>query len=165
MKTETEDNRSERQAELQLESIREMVNRLRHARECDGEECEATDEEILTGLNYHYSGQRPTDEQREEYNDEDKAREAIEQDPLSVEIRSGWYTPGSETDKEPSEYRILLAWGGPACQIRGELDEYRQPETARIEHQDWGTPWTKYRISSEDEEILLEYARCFYFGD
>ncbi len=163
MKSEVKDNRSERQAEAQLESIRVAVNRLRHSREGDGEECEATDEEILTGLGYAYSGQKPTDEQCEEYNDEDKAREAIEQDPLAVSIRGGWYSPGEEAEAE--EYQILLCTGGPACRITGELDGYKQPESARIEHQDWGTPWTEYRISSEDEEIVLEYARCFYFGD
>jgi hypothetical protein len=94
----------------------------------------------------------------------DAARSAIHEDALLVEIRSDWYSPGGNLQK-PSEYKILLCTGGPACQIRGELSVYGEPETARIEHQDWGTRWTEYRISSEDEEILLEYARCFYFGD
>ena len=53
--------------------------------------------------------------------DQDEARERIEQDPLEVSIRSDWYTPG-ETP-EPTEFRILLCTGGPAVQIKGELDD------------------------------------------
>jgi hypothetical protein len=63
-----------------------------------------------------------------EYEDEEAAREAINNDPLSVEIRSGWYTPGE--NPEPEEFKILLCTGGPAVQIRGELDQYRQPSRA-----------------------------------
>ena len=92
------------------------------------------------------------------------AREAIQEDPLSVEVRSGWYgvSGGSESGKDPAEFRILLCTGGPAVQIVGALSEHCEPESCRLEHQDWGTPWTEYRLSSEDTETLLEYCRCFY---
>jgi hypothetical protein len=36
---------------------------------------------------------------------------------------------------------------------------------AKIQYQDWFTPWTDYRLTSEQEEIVLTYARCFYFGE
>jgi hypothetical protein len=141
MKSEVKDN-SKRQAELQLESIRELVAAWRAVDRTDLE------------------GSFEWDRKREE------AERAIHNDALSVEVRSGWYQPGTlNAGSKPEEYTILLCTGGPACRIIGELDEYYQPKTAHIEHQDWGTPWTEYRISSEDEEILLEYARCFYFGD
>lgn len=92
------------------------------------------------------------------------AEEAIQEDVLAVEVRSDWHTLDQKADK-PTEYRILLCWGGPAVQIVGELNEHGEPETARIEHQDWGTFWTGYRIDSETEETILKYVRCFYFGE
>jgi hypothetical protein len=95
----------------------------------------------------------------------DTEDEAIQQDPLSVEVRKDWYVPGSEDDK-PTDFRILLCWGGPAVQIIGELDEHGQPEKARIEYQDWGTPWTVlYEMTNEQSEALLTYCQQFYFGE
>lgn len=91
------------------------------------------------------------------------AEQTIHEDVLSVEVRSDWYTLDNP-DKEPAEYRILLCTGGPACQIIGELNR-GEPVNARIEHQDWGTPWTEYHLNSDEEEIVLRYARCFYFGE
>jgi len=126
---------SEKQAQAQYASIAEMVADLELA------QASGTDAQV------------------------DEARERIEQDPLSVEVRTGWYTLDQHSDKKPAEYRILLCTGGPACQIVGRLSEYGELETARIEHQDWGTPWTEYRLTSEQEAIVLTYARNFYFGD
>ena len=96
----------------------------------------------------------------------DRAEQDIQESVLSVEVRSGWYQPGSTDGTEkPEEFTILLCTGGPAVRIIGDLDQYGQPERARIEHQDWGTPWTEYRINAEDEEVLLTYCRQFYFGE
>lgn len=98
----------------------------------------------------------------------DEAREAREQaireDTLSVTVRSGWYSPGVREDSEPAEYEILLCTGGPACRMIGELDR-GQPTSARIEVQDWFTPWTEWRGDGWNEKIALEYACAFYFGD
>ena len=94
----------------------------------------------------------------------DEARQAIDEDPLEISVRSDWHTPGSVEDK-PSEYKILLCTGGPAVRIIGELNEYQEPDNARLQHQDWGTPWTDFFPEDDNaEDILLEYARCFYFG-
>lgn len=93
--------------------------------------------------------------------DEETAREAIQEDPLSVEVRSGWYAPGSE-DNKPEEYCILLGTGGPATRIVGDLNN-GQPMSARLEVQDWFKPWTEY--FDVDHEILTTYAQQFYFGD
>lgn len=91
----------------------------------------------------------------------DDAREAIEEDPLSIEVRSDWVSledwPG-----EPSQFMILLCTGGPACRIVGELQS-GDPSRAWIEHQDWGTPWTELINEPGDQDALLEYARCFCF--
>lgn len=95
--------------------------------------------------------------------DEDDARQRIDEDPLSIEIRSGWYTPGS--DPEPAEYCILLTTGGPALRLIGELDEYNEPSSARLEYQDWFTPWTELVTTGQDNDQLLTYARQFYYGE
>ena len=98
-------------------------------------------------------------------------RQRIEEDALSVQVRSGWYSPGARgSDTKPAEYEILLCTGGPACRIVGDLSEYGEPETARLEVQDWFCPWTEIRplVAKDDydaEPIMLAYARCFYFGE
>jgi hypothetical protein len=60
---------------------------------------------------------------------QDEARERIEEDPLSVEVRSDWTTPGEEMT--PAEFCILLGTGGPATRIVGELDEHGEPSSRR----------------------------------
>ena len=146
------------QAQAQLDSIKEMMA----AYNCDYDRLtELRDVEELT------------DEERAELaeleaeagdcTDQDYAEQRIQEDPLSVEIRTGWYTPGSEPEAE--EFRILLCTGGPAVQIRGELNQYNEPERAWLEYQDWGTPWTEFFTMDEDNEALLEYCRRFYFGE
>lgn len=97
------------------------------------------------------------------------AQERIQEDALSVEVRSGWYVAGrGGEDIKPTEYCILLCTGGPAVRITGELSEHGEPETARLEMQDWFLPWSEYRPTGqnivESEKILLAYARQFYFG-
>ena len=91
----------------------------------------------------------------------DEALEVIQQDALSIEVRSGWAPVGDCLQAE--EFAILITTGGPAVRIRGELDEYRQPARAWLEVQNWGTPWTRYFDASQD--VLLTYAQCFYFGE
>jgi len=165
-----DESNSERQAKAQLESIKEMVERLRHCRECEDwdnrESCELTDAEVYSGIGLWHEGQTATDDERIQYHNEEEARQMIEEDALSVEVRSDWHTPGGDPqDSKPTEYMILLCTGGPACRIVGQLDQWSQPETAKIEHQDWFTPWTELRVDSEDEAAMVEYAGCFYFGD
>ena len=99
--------------------------------------------------------------------EDDDAREAAEQtiqeDALSVQVRSGWYSPG--TTPEAEEYEILLCTGGPAVRITGQLGRYNEPDTARIEYQDWFTPWTEFLdTSAEEGEAVLTYAQQFFFG-
>lgn len=95
--------------------------------------------------------------------DEDDARQRIDEDPLSIEL-GGWWALGSEP--EPTEYLILLATGGPAVRIIGALGQRKEPVTARLEVQDWFKPWTEYRSGDDDhDEILGAYVACFYFGD
>jgi hypothetical protein len=99
----------------------------------------------------------------EDEEDEEKAeglRNAIEETPLEVSIREDWHAPGQKADSK--EYIILLCTGGPAVRIHGELNEYNEPETAKIEYQDWFTEW---QTLDADEDILLQFASYFYFGE
>lgn len=93
---------------------------------------------------------------------EDEARERIQEDALSVEVRSDWQSAGETL--EPSEFMILLCTGGPACRIVGELDQYNQPCRAWIEYQDWFTPWTEL-VDGVSHSDLLTYSQQFYFGE
>jgi hypothetical protein len=94
----------------------------------------------------------------------DAVREEINQEPLSVEVRSDWHTPGSVAT--PGEFCILLSTGGPALRIIGDLDEYGQPYgDPSIQWQDWGTPWTSLPTTREEANALGDYARCFYFEE
>jgi hypothetical protein len=97
--------------------------------------------------------------------DNDRAREAILEDALSVLVRSGWHEPGKDADK-PEEFEILLCTGGPAVRLIGTLNQYGEPETVGMQVQDWFQPWTEFRPATapHDQDVLLTYARCFYFG-
>lgn len=95
----------------------------------------------------------------------DDAEQVIHESVLSVQVRSGWYSPGSLPSDEacsPEEYEILLSTGGPALRIIGRLNQYAMPESAELQHQDWGTPWTRYPAP---EATLLLFAQQFYFGE
>lgn len=186
---------AEAQAKAQLDSIIAMIERLEHARECHGrfgENCELKSGTIYAGLNLYDDGaSNCTQDEWNQYHNKDAALEAIQEHPLSVLVRSGWYSmDGKEMGtKEPVEYEILLCTGGPAVRIQGDLDNYGQPKDARLEYQDWGTPWTEYRYTyqytsencpgrpcsnvcdhvgippSNHVDTLLTYAQQFYFGD
>jgi hypothetical protein len=166
--TETRDARSEEQARAQLASIREMVAAL----ECDYDRLaelrgEREDWEVDHGDARDWSDAEELAELEDaagDCADVDQARERIEEDPLSVQVRSDWHNPGEDPTDAGGEFEILLCTGGPACRIIGELDESCEPSKARIEHQDWFTPWTDYPLTSDDEEAVLAYCRCFYFG-
>lgn len=161
----TNESHAKSTAQATLEGIKDLVFRIQHAHECDGdrEHCELDDETIRNGLGYPPS-REVTDEDFADYHDADMALDAILEGPLSVEVRSRWYVP-DEGDDRPYEYRIVLATGGPAVQIIGKLGEDREPITAELQYQDWFTDWQKLPITGDDEEVLLEYARRFYYGE
>jgi hypothetical protein len=94
--------------------------------------------------------------------DADEAAQRIQEAPLSVQVRSGWTTPG--TPFEAEDFEILLSTGGPALRIRGELGAGNEPHRAWLEYQDWGTPWTEYHGDGCSQESLLAFCLEFYFG-
>lgn len=101
--------------------------------------------------------------------DMESAEQAIHDDALSVEVRGDWHAPGADTsDAKPSQYRILLCTGGPAVQIVGGLDQWCRPTSARLQCQDWFTPWTDVpggELPDNAEDVLLDYAGRFWFGE
>ena len=111
-------------------------------------------------------------ESNDDYTREDEIREQAQEEALSVEFRSGWSSNPEEM--EPEEFKILLSTGGPACQIIGKLDQYKQPLDIEIQYQDWGTPWEPLQLNSHyankspnitsDYEALEWFCNCFYFG-
>ena len=155
------DNNALEQAKAQLASIIQMVNalevdydRLEELRDLESNNhLDVPEQEELAEL----------EEAADGCDSEDGARERILDDPLTVEVREGWHAPG-DTGASPEEFQILLCTGGPAVRIFGELDEYCQPKRAWIQYQDWGTPWTEYITSSEEDDAVLTYCQQFYFG-
>lgn len=132
------------QAKAQLESVTEMTDRLLHCQECDGTDEDGNDcQEGAKGGD--------TWNNAEEYHNEDAAQQIINEDALSAEI--------------VKSYEILLCTGGPAARIVGELNDGGEPTTARLEYQDWGTPWTEYETNRFQYESLMKYVEQFYFGE
>jgi hypothetical protein len=138
------------QAEAQMERIRKIMdwhshaNKCESSRKCDHDLTAATD----YGLTFNESF------------DVDTVKQAIDEAPLSIEVRGGWLPVGTYEPDRPTDYRILLCTGGPAVRITGWLDGSGNPETARLEYQDWFITWTEFTIDYE----LLEFASQFYYG-
>jgi hypothetical protein len=136
-------------AEACISNIREMLDKLHHAQECDGEEIDGEPCEHLND---------------EEWHDDDGAQRAIDEDPLSIQVRGDWHNPGERDEVEDTEFEILLTTGGPAARIVGDL-QGGQPSRARFEYQDWFKPWNEVFLDSADHTVILEYAQRFYFGE
>lgn len=120
----------------------------------------ATYENIVELLNAQV--QAETEEEREE------AEEALNNDPLSIQVRSGWVNVAVACDDTQAttwdEYEILLTTGGPAVRIRGSLDEYGEPRSAFLQAQDWFTDWMTMNLTEAEQQDVLTYARWFYYG-
>ena len=154
------DNHAEQQARAQLRAIREMIaaadidwQRLEELRDMaqeekenpeDGNKLDIEEREELAEL----------EEQAGEYASQEEAEEAIYNNPLDIQYRSGWAS--SAEDLEPEEFSILLCTGGPAVRIVGELGNHGEPCRAWLEYQDWGTPWTMLFDGQSD---ALDYAQ------
>jgi hypothetical protein len=90
--------------------------------------------------------------------DQDDARNRIQEDALSLRI----FGERVEGDWQADRFELLLATGGPAIRIMGELDGNNEPHRAWLEVQDWGTPWTEYYETGVGD-LCLAYSRCFCF--
>ena len=92
------------------------------------------------------------------------AREEITQSALSVLVRDGWRFPG-DTSEGAEEYEILLSTGGPALRIWGALIYGEADPSPRLEWQDWGAPWTAFRLTGDQVHDVWIFARCFYLSE
>ncbi len=41
--------------------------------------------------------------------------------------------------------------------------KYNQPDSARLQYQDWFTEWIDYPLTDAEEETLMKYAQQLYF--
>lgn len=168
---------AEKQARAQVESIAAMVvalecdyarlDELRDEKESFTLDRMETTESNRACAEYEWAQEFP-DEASElaelesvagDCTSEEEARSRIEEDPLSVEIRSGW--ANSRAEFEPEEFRIVLCTGGPHVEIVGDLDR-GEPSCPRILYRDWGTSGELFDF---DREAVLTYCRVFYFGE
>lgn len=171
MTNRTED-RAEDQARAQYASIIAMLDAVEcdydrleelrqlkaEAEECGNDAGGGEDDPIISGAELEELAE--LEDAAGDCTDEDDARQRIQDDPLSVEVRSDWASPGEPLTA--GEFMILLCTGGPAVRIRGELIQ-GEPCRAWLEYQDWGTPWTQYFGASS--ETLCKYASHFFNGE
>lgn len=94
-----------RYAESSIQDMREELERLEHAQNCDGED---------------YVGEPCEHKDDPDWHDEDSILGAIWDSPLSLLVREDWHIPRRD-DNEITEYELLLGTGGPGARIRGEL--------------------------------------------
>jgi len=99
----------------------------------------------------------------EDYEKQEEIKESILNSALSVEFRSGWTS--NPNDIELEEFKILLTWGGPALRVIGQLNQYKEPENVKMQFQDWGTCWTDFEITENQQRALNWFCNCFYFGE
>ena len=167
----SDSNHARKQAIAQCESIAGMVRavemdwtRLDQLRLLRSQAKDAGEASEVEEFDAEYGEELDElEEARGEYESLEDVEQAIDNDPLSVQVRSGWYTPG-EGSPDPEEFEILLCTGGPAVRIRGELGMHLEPYRAWIEYQDWGTPWTELVDRPIETSTLLAYCQRFYYG-
>lgn len=95
--------------------------------------------------------------------DSDKAEQAIQENSLSVQVRSDWENPSQALTA--AEFNILLMTGGPAVRIIGSLSEDGEAVKASVQHQHWGTYWKTIGITNDQATKLVAYCNHFYFGE
>jgi hypothetical protein len=95
--------------------------------------------------------------------DNDDLQDELRNIALSQEVRSCWQILGQPL--EAGMYRLVLCTGGPHVEIVGSLDGVGDPDAATLYCQDWGTQKTEVPISQPEEELLLWFARSFYWGN
>jgi hypothetical protein len=138
---------------LALECDYDRRDELRERMDSDDQDDQLCDNEL--------EELRDLDEEADGNDCLEDAERRIDDDPMSIQVRSDWGDPGGEL--EATEYMILLSTGGPATRIIGGLDQYGQPDSADLQAQDWYTPWES--CNDADGDVLLQYASRFYFGE
>ena len=148
------------QAKAQVESIVELVNalnvdwdRLHELREID-----SSSNDSSTWYEYE-SLETPTSH---EFDSREEVEQAIQEKPLSVEVRSGWES--SFHSFTVDEFRIVLCTGGPHVEIRGDIGLHGEPQDVKVFYADWSEKG-EYVLSDEEREAVTEFCQQFYFGE
>ena len=97
-----------------------------------------------------------------DYQSREDVEQAIQEYPISVEVRSGWAS--SYNSFEAAEFRIVLCTGGPHVEIQGDIGLHGQPENVKVFFADWGSSG-EYMLSEEEREAVTEFCQQFYFGE
>ena len=105
----------------------------------------------------YLEGMITSDEEVEEVQEE--ARELA----LSVQVQSGWQTPGQTLS--PEEGCILLTTGGPALRLLVELDVDAAPCSCELQWADWGTPWQHFHLTEAEDQAMDWFAELFWYGE
>lgn len=92
-----------------------------------------------------------------DFDDAEDAEQRLYELPLSVEVRSGWHTPGEEST--PEEFRIVLCTGGPHVELRGEIDHRGAPCRVWVAARDWGQRIDDVSECREYAGTLLSFAQ------
>ena len=109
--------RTNEYAAMCIESMKDDLDALHHAQECDGTDPETGKPCKVGSETRKFKGAKgKTYEQNihknpEVWHDEDRAREAIEQGHYGVQVRSDWHNPGE--NGETSEY--CVSWRRRSC--------------------------------------------------
>ena len=152
----TAENRSREQAKSQLDSIEQWHRIWTWAEDADAEAKDlpwVDRQYIVRDLGWN--------EDTDPGHIRDCIQQLVEEDPLSLEVRSGWTSAGETL--EPEEFSILLCTGGPAVRLRGTLSS-GSVDRCWIEHQDWFTPWQELNTPGASD-ALVWYADHFYVGE
>ena len=83
---------------------------------------------------------------------------------LSVELRSEWMTMDQfhrTEDLEAGAFRIVLTYGGPHLEIRGEVDACGSAQNPRLLYSEMGQPEAELRLSGAAYYALEWFALQF----
>src|SRR5690606_26612098 len=97
-----------------------------------------------------------------DYQSREDVEQAIQEMPLSIEVRSGWVS--SVHDFTPNEFRIVLCTGGPHVEIRGDIGLHGEPQDVKVFYADWSERG-EYDLSDEEREAVQQFCDQFYFGE
>jgi len=99
----------------------------------------------------------------DEYTESFALLDRMQELPLSVEVRSGWHSPGAAG--EPLEFRIVLTCGGPGCEVIGEIDGHGEAAAPRIYASEMGAGHFEVTPAGEECEALEWFCSLFSPGE
>jgi hypothetical protein len=90
--------------------------------------------------------------------EEDRESSYMELCEYPLEIR----TQKEETDyRMETSYIILLCTGGPAVRVYGQKDFNGIALSARLQAQDWFTPWEDVHLTKNEHETIVDFANFY----